>query len=131
MRFGLSGWNRANNLQHVRIDNSYSVIELGGHVEKAVRWPKNGAVRPNTVTQIQIANNLPRCNVDHDHVAAVRASLTDARIAVDWHIGELAIRRRSHFMASSALLGDRGNLPAGLSINDAERVIAFIGNKQN
>ena|SRR5437667_12872231 len=131
MRFGLSGWNRANSLQRVRIDNSYSVIELGGHVKKAVRWTKDGAVRTDAVAKIHISNNLPRCNVDHDHVAAVRASFADARIAVDWHIRKLAIRRRSHFMAGNALLGDRCNLPAGLRINDAKRVIALIGNKQN
>ena len=83
------------------------------------------------MTEVQIAGD-PLCrNVNHDHVAAVSAGLTDARVAIDWHVGKLAVRRSGDFMAGDALFRDGGDLAASFGVNNPQRVRAFVSNKQN
>ena len=85
----------------------------------------------DAVAEVNLANYFARSDVDHDQIAAVRARLPDARVAVNGHVGGAAIRRRDHFVASVSALRDRGNLGARCGIDDAKTAVRFVGNEQD
>ena len=78
----------------VRIDEGDRLVELGGDVEQAGLGPEERAVRADAVAEIDVADDLPRGDVDDDHVGAVGAGLADAGVAVDGDEGEAAVGRR-------------------------------------
>lgn len=90
---------------------------------------KYGTVRPNTVAEINIANNLTRGDVDHDHIATVSTGFSHARVAVDWHIGDMTIGRGRDFVPSGIALGYGRDLPARFGIDNAQTTISLVGDE--
>ena len=79
-------------------------------------------MRPHTFSEINIADDFPRRQIDDHHVGAVSAGLADAGISVDRNVGKFAVRRCRDFVPGHSAFGDLGDLFSGDGIDDAETV---------
>src|SRR5579884_1596047 len=87
-------------------------------------------MRPHSLSEIEIADDLPRREVNYNHVAAVCTWLPDARISVDRNICKTPVTRRNDFVASNSTFGNFGNLLFRNWINNSERIVAFVRDEQ-
>ena len=83
------------------------------------------------MAEIQIAHLLSRGDVYYDHVAPVRARFAYARVAIDRYERKLPVGGRGDFVAGDAFFWNSCDLPAGIGVNNAKSVIAFISYEQD
>ncbi len=88
---GLAGWNCADDLQRLGIDDSNGLVELGGDVELAVLRPDHGAMRANAVIECDVADDLACGDVDDGDVGAVGARFPYPGVAVDGYKRQLPV----------------------------------------
>src|SRR5277367_3475756 len=113
------------------IDGGDSLVQLGRDVKQIAVWIVDYAMRPHTVTKVDVADDLARSDVDHNHIAAIAARLAHTRIAIDRYVSGATVGRRSHLMAGDAAFRNDGDLPGGDKIDDAEVPIALVRNQQD
>src|ERR1700723_2785179 len=88
-------------------------------------------MRTNAMSEINVAHNLARLDIDDDEIAAIAARFADAGITVDGNVSQLSIRRSDHFVPCISALRNGCYCLAGIWIDDAERLIALVGHEQN
>src|SRR5215470_12140140 len=102
MRLRPRGRNLADDSQRARIDERDRLIDLSSHIEQAVLWPNQHAVRTYAVAEIDGVDNFARRQINHRELTAIAPRLPHARIAVDGHIREAAIARSNHLVSGHA-----------------------------
>ena len=129
----LTGWDRADNFQCVRVDDADGAVNFGGDIQHAPLRIEDRAVGSNTVTEIDIANDFAGRKIDDDHAVAIGPGFADAGISVDRHIGCAAIRRRGDFMPMPLFSTSRNRSQdlAGYRIDDVSCMIALIHYEQD
>ena len=130
MRLFLSRGNGANDLQSGGINYGDCLFKLGRHVEQTVLRAEQRTMRADALAEINIADNLAGCKIDHHHVAAISAGHPHARVSIDGDVGEFAVAGGDHFVSCNAVFGNFGHLFSGRDVDQAERVVAFIGDEQ-
>src|SRR5207253_6813172 len=60
--------------------------------------PEHGAMRPDTVSEIDGADYPSLAEVDDSHCPSVRARQTDSGVTIDWDESSLTIRGRGDFV---------------------------------
>ena len=130
MRFRLSGRNAADNFESLRIDHGYRLIEFGSDVEQAVLWPKDGAMRANSVSEVDGVRDVTARQIDHRQRATISAGQSDAGVAVDGNECRVTVGRCNHLVASYTTLRDYRNLLVGDGINQAESLVSLVGHEQ-
>ncbi len=118
-------------LQGLRIDDGHGLVEFRGHVEHAAGPIVNRAMRPYSMAKINLAGDLAAGDIDHHHLPAIGSRLAHPRASVDGHIGGLAIRRGSHFVASDAAFGHSSQLLGSGRVDDAQVAVALVGGHQH
>ena len=73
MRLFLSRGNGANDFQSGGINYGDCLFKLGRHVEQTVLRAEQRTMRADALAEINIADNLAGCKIDHHHVAAISA----------------------------------------------------------
>ena len=87
-------------------------------------------MRPDAFSEIDIANDFSRGNIDNHHVAAVSSRLADAGVPVDRNVCQLAIARSCNFVPCDTGLGNLRNLLSSNRIDDPKAVITFVSDQQ-
>jgi hypothetical protein len=88
-------------------------------------------MRPNPASEIYAGDYLAGSDIHHNHIAAICSRLTDTRVSVDWHEGQASVGGRRQFVSSRAPLVNNRDLLTRLRINNADRAILLIGDKQH
>ena len=87
-------------------------------------------MRAQTLAKINRGRDLPACQVNDTNQTPVRSGLADAGVAVNRDKSAFAIGRGDDFVARDAILRDGGQLSSGGWVNNAQSLVAFIGDKQ-
>ena len=115
--------------RRARIDRGDGILQLGADVEKTILRTEHRAMRTHTLAEIQIANNLARCDVDDDEIASVGSRLSYAGVSVDRNVRKFSVRRGDHLMSGNSTFRNGRDLLTRFRIDDAERVLALVGDR--
>ena len=82
------------------------------------------------MAEVYVAGDLAGLEIDDDHVGAVGACCGYSGVAVDGHVGGVAVGRDGDLVASDTALGDGAELAAGCGVDDADGGVALVGDDQ-
>src|SRR5690606_20192948 len=130
MRLGTTGWNLADDLQPVGIDNRYAFGSFGRHIEEPVLGAENRVMGPTGTAKIERIDDLFRRQVDHIDKTSVCARPSHAGISENRHKGPLTVGRSCNLVSCIVSLPDGGNLLSLPQIDDAKCLVALIRYQQ-
>jgi hypothetical protein len=130
VRLRLAGGNLVEDLQGFGIDHSDCIFELGGYVKQVILWSELGTMGSNAFAEIDGADDLAGGKVDNSKERTISAGVAYSGVAVDGDERAFAVGRGNDLVARDTVFRDGSDLLSSDGIDDAEGLVAFIGDEQ-
>jgi hypothetical protein len=132
VRLFLAGGHRANDFARAGINHGDGLVQLGSDVKKTGGSVEDRLMRTHAMTKIDVADDGPRRDIDHEHFVAVDAGLAHAAAAVDRHKGRAPVGGDGNFVSVNAgrFFRDSGDFFCGNRIDETQIDIGLVYDQQ-